>query len=165
MRAYYCHSIFSFLFFNLHCFFFLMFLFAILVWWFSQFSFFSVSYLCCRFLFCDYHMVCIKCLIDKIVFFSLLIASYLDLPVSIIFFLPFHAFVVTNNLILCPEFVTKLQQKQLFFNVSFPKTQSFVYFCFFHLGQKPPFNISCKENLVVVNSKFCHGKILFLFHM
>ena len=66
---------------------FLLFLSAILVWWFSViflsissfFFFFNVSCLCSRFLFCGHREVCIKCLIGKIIL--LLVVSYLHLPI------------------------------------------------------------------------------------
>lgn len=62
------------------------------------FIFFYVSYFSSGFLFCGYHAVCMKCLIDKILLF-LLIAFYLHSPIQILSVPPsFLCFVVTN----CP---------------------------------------------------------------
>lgn len=44
--------------------------------------------------------------------------------------------------------------------------QSFVCFCLLVSGRRTPFKISCKADLVLMNSlSFCQGKYLFLFHI
>jgi len=87
-----------------------MFLYAILVGWPSMMIFlfllFYILHLFSRLTFCGYRGVCIKYLIDKIVLFLLLIASYPHLPIVSIFFLfPFYIFVVSDLLgWLCSSF-------------------------------------------------------------
>ena len=93
------------------------------LWFFFSFLLFYVYCLCSRFMFCGYHEVCIKRLVDKMVLF-LLIASYLHLPIGFLTFSPSPSAFLLSQII--PFHVVSL----------LPNWSSYNYFFWFS-----PFNL------------------------
>ena len=72
-------------------------------------------------------------------------------------FFPFNLYAIINCL---KSILIGLQFSDSVYHL----TERFVYFCFFVIDRRAPFNISCKAGVVVMNSfNFCLGKLFSSF--
>ena len=139
-------------------------------------------------MFCGYHLLCIKLLIDKTFLFStysispsfvckgsifsclpplcfyclklplFMLWGYYQIEVAMVVFIEF------SPLNSCFNFLTSYSEKELQCSDSvYYFTQSFVYFCLFFSSGRVPFSISCKAGLVLMNScSFCLSRKAFV---